>query len=311
MPEITESIFINSEMLNKHFDPDEIDSPIVSICAFFSNEKEHSLRSKMHAHAKGQLVYAKSGNAAVMLEDRIHSILPRQLIWIPGGMSHNVVLQNNVDFRAVYIEQKQFAGLSNCLEIFTVSALLEEVVETMCRSPFHTDWMAGIEFHLQSILINKMQSRSDISTRLTLPDDPRVRNYLRRCHERGEMAPRLSDLASNCGASERTIHRLFVQGTGMCYQKWRQQMRLTLALDLLSTNKSITEIAHYLEFSTTSAFISFFKSRQNITPKKYRDLLTNPERRHSKHQRQGGVSCFPHDQSGRNRCAQFWDTRGN
>lgn len=275
MPEISESIFVNSDLLNQHFDPDAIDTPIVSIYASFSHEKEHSLRSRMHSHAKGQLVYVKSGTAIVMLEDRICSVLPRQLLWIPGGVSHNVILRNNVDFRAVYLDQKRFASLSQYVEIFIISPLLEEVIETMCRSPFHTDWMVGTEFHLQSLLIDKIRATAYFPSWPPLPYDSRVRKYLKRYHLKGEMVPRLNELASHCGASERTIHRLFVQGTGMCYQQWRQQVRLKLALDLLTTDKPITEIAHYLEFSTTSAFISFFKHHWGITPKKYRDQLHN------------------------------------
>lgn len=273
MPEIPKSIFVNSDLLNEHFDPDAIDTPIVSIYATFAHEKEHSLRSRMHSHAKGQLVYVLSGAAIVILKDRICTVLPRQLLWIPGGVSHNVILRDNVDFRAVYLDQKRFASLSESVEVFTISSLLEEVIEAMCHTPFHTDWMAGMEFHLQSLLIDKIRTAAYIPSWPALPYDSRVRNYLECYHLKGEMVPRLNELASHCGASERTIHRLFVQGTGMCYQQWRQQVRLRLALELLTSDKPITEIAHYLEFSTTSAFISFFKHHRDITPKKYRDQL--------------------------------------
>ncbi|ECC9829065.1 TPA: helix-turn-helix transcriptional regulator [Salmonella enterica subsp. salamae serovar 53:z4,z24:-] len=273
MPEITESIFVNSDLLNQHFDPDAIDTPIVSIYASYSHEKEHSLRSRMHTHAKGQLVYIKSGAAIVMLEARICSVLPQQLLWIPSGVSHNVILRDNVDFRAVYLDQKRFASLSKNVEVFTITPLMGEVIEAMCHSPFHTNWMMGAEFHLQSLLIDKIQATVPSPSWPALPHDSRVRNYLKCYRLKGEMVPRLNELASHCGASERTIHRLFVQGTGMCYQQWRQQVRLRLALELLITDKSITEIAHYLEFSTTSAFISFFKHHRGITPKKYRDQL--------------------------------------
>ncbi|EIL6545342.1 helix-turn-helix transcriptional regulator [Salmonella enterica] len=277
MPEIIESIFANSNLLNTYFDPDVIDIPIVSIYASFSHEQEHSLRSRMHSHVKGQLNYVKSGTAIVMLKERICPVMPHQLLWIPSGVSHNVILRNHVDFRAIYIDQRHFSSLSKNVEIFNLTPLLEEVVEAMCHSPFHTDWMVGTEFHLQSLLINKLRGSAYPPTSWpVLPNDFRVHNYLQSYFLKGEIVPRLNDLASHCGASERTIHRLFVQGTGMCYQQWRQQVRLKLAMELLATSKPITEIAHYLEFSTTSAFISFFKNNQGITPKKYRYQLHKP-----------------------------------
>lgn len=276
MPEINKSIFKNSVLLNKHFNPDAIQSPIVPIYAFFSNIEEHSLRSKMHSHSKGQLVYIKSGTATVRLKNSTYSILPNQIIWLPRGMVHNIILRNNVEFHAIYIDQKQFPQLSKKFEIFSASELLEKIIETICSSSFYADWMAGTEFHLQSILIREMQKSSSTPQWPEFPKDRRVCDYLMTLHEKGEIPPRLNDLASNSGASERTIYRLFVQETGLNYQKWRQQVRLMIAIELLSSNKSITEIAHHLEFSTTSAFISFFKIHQKITPKKYRNILTKP-----------------------------------
>ncbi len=100
-------------------------------------------------------------------------MLPRQLLWIPGGVSHNVILCDNVDFRAVYLDQKRFASLPESVEVFTISPLLEEVIEAMCHTPFHTNWMAGMEFHLQSLLIDKIRTAAYIPSWPVLPYDPR------------------------------------------------------------------------------------------------------------------------------------------
>lgn len=276
MPEIDSHIFNNSELLNQHFDPDSIDAPIVPIFASFSNYAASSLRDKMHRHHKGQLVYAKSGTGEVKLEDGTHALLPNQMVWIPGGVLHQVILSHDVDFRAIYMDQSQFPQLSKQFDTFFVSALLAEVIETICSSSFHTDWMAGTEFHLQSILIKEMHRSSTTPQWPAFPKSKRLCNYLLKFHEQGQMPPRLKELAAHFGASERTIHRMFVQDTGMSYQKWRQRVRLILAIEQLKTNKSITEIAHHLEFSTTSAFITFFKGYQNVTPKKYR-FIAEPQ----------------------------------
>ncbi|MCG9552918.1 helix-turn-helix transcriptional regulator [Vibrio sp. Isolate31] len=272
MPEICTHIFNNAELLNQHFDPDAIDAPIVPIYASFSNQTTSSLRSKMHRHHKGQLVYAKSGTGEIQLEGYSHVLLPNQMVWIPGGVMHQVILNHDVNFRAIYLDHTRFPQLSSQFDTFFVSQLLAEVIETICSSSFHTDWMAGTEFHLQSILIKEMHRSATTPQWPAFPKDKRLRDNLLKYYEQGHMLPRLNELAVHFGASERTLYRMFVQDTGMSYQKWRQRIRLILAIDMLATNKSITEIAHHLEFSTTSAFITFFKSYQNITPNKYRTL---------------------------------------
>lgn len=273
MPQILESTFVNPDLLNQQFDPDDVDSRIVPICAHFSKKEQHSLRAMMHSHEKGQLVFIKAGVATVQFADSSCFVYSNQMIWIPSGVFHNVTLCNDVEFRAVYFDQKYFPQLPKYLASFHASALLVEIIESMCISPFNTNWMVGVAYHLQSIVIQEIQTFLNLPAWPKLPNDSRIRKYLQQYYEKGEMVPRLNVLVSQCGASERTVHRLFVQSVGMSYQRWRQQVRLKLALDLLSTGKQITEIAHYLEFSTTSAFISFFKSYQNITPKKYQVML--------------------------------------
>ena len=55
----------------------------------------------------------------------------------------------------------------------------------------------------------------------------------------------------------------------MSYQAWRQQWRLLRAMELLAESESISRIAAALEFSSDSAFISFFKQHTGQTPLRY------------------------------------------
>lgn len=274
MPEIQRSIFNDSKLLNKHFDPDTIESPIVAICSHFSSNNEKSLRSKMHSHSKGQLIFVKSGNAKIRLEDSTCHTFSNQVIWIPSGLKHDVVLKNKVDFRAIYIDQKQFPQLPTNIETIFISPLIGEIIDTISSLSFQTNWFLGTEFHLQSILIRELNNCKKVPRVPEVPKDRRILNYLLAFQEKGEIPPRLNELVTNTGVSERTVHRLFIRDSGINYQKWRQQVRIVLSIKLLSTDKSITEIAHQLQFSTASAFISCFKSEQNITPNKYRKLLS-------------------------------------
>jgi methylphosphotriester-DNA--protein-cysteine methyltransferase len=57
------------------------------------------------------------------------------------------------------------------------------------------------------------------------------------------LPPPLQQLAARCGASEKTISRIFRRDTGMTYQQWRQQWRLMKAVELLATGERITDRA--------------------------------------------------------------------
>jgi len=67
--------------------------------------------------------------------------------------------------------------------------------------------------------------------------------------------------------------------TGMNYQAWRQQWRLLRAMELLAEGESISRIAASLEFSSDSAFISFFKQHTGQTPQRHLNSRGESSRR--------------------------------
>lgn len=55
----------------------------------------------------------------------------------------------------------------------------------------------------------------------------------------------------------------------MPYQAWRQQWRLMKAIELLAEGCSVSHVAFALDFSSDSAFISFFRKQTGGTPSQY------------------------------------------
>nr|WP_245152971.1 AraC family transcriptional regulator [Stappia taiwanensis] len=103
-----------------------------------------------------------------------------------------------------------------------------------------------------------------VPTLLPLPSDPRLARL-----DTASLPPSLGQLASDVGAGEKTIGRIFRRETGMSYQEWRQQWRLLKAYELLSAGTSISCVSQELGFAGDSAFISFFKHAAGVTPKRY------------------------------------------
>src|SRR6266704_1764063 len=79
----------------------------------------------------------------------------------------------------------------------------------------------------------------------------------------------LDRLCKDCGASKRTIQRVFLEETKMNFGKWRQQLRLLHGLQLLASGEKVTAAALEAGYSSPSAFISMFRKQLGTTPTRY------------------------------------------
>jgi AraC-like DNA-binding protein len=89
----------------------------------------------------------------------------------------------------------------------------------------------------------------------------------------------LEELCKDCGASKRTIQRLFLEETKMTFAKWRQQLRLLHGMELLASGEKVSAAALEAGYSSTSAFISMFRKQLGTPPPRY--LKSGNERDHS------------------------------
>lgn len=66
-----------------------------------------------------------------------------------------------------------------------------------------------------------------------------------------------------------TATRRFAAETGMTFGRWRQQLRLLIALERLGEGRPVTEVALDVGYEDTSAFIAVFKAAFGTTPSRY------------------------------------------
>lgn len=74
--------------------------------------------------------------------------------------------------------------------------------------------------------------------------------------------------------SERNLARLVVKETGLSFRRWRHQLQLIVALQLLIGGKSVQDAAQSLGYDSTTAFITMFKKGLGQTPARYIANLT-------------------------------------
>lgn len=91
---------------------------------------------------------------------------------------------------------------------------------------------------------------------------------LTQCHFREPLT--LQQLASQIGITPNYLGQLFKNNLDKSFSEYLLNLRLKYSKSLLKrSNYSISQIASYSGFSTTSYFIQCFKSKYDITPKQY------------------------------------------
>ncbi len=123
------------------------------------------------------------------------------------------------------------------------------------------------------------------------PDDRRPSTQMRVQHGRLLMVksyidehlsnPNLSldEIATNNGISLRYLHMLF-RPTGMSVSEWVRTRRLQRSYDLLSSpqheTRSITEIAYFMGFNSSSHFANLFRAQYGLRPSDVRRSSVAP-----------------------------------
>ena len=83
------------------------------------------------------------------------------------------------------------------------------------------------------------------------------------------------EIAAQLGLSYSWFRRTFKDYTGVSPAQYQIQLRLIRAKELLSqTTLNITEIAYQLHFENGGQFSTFFKKREGLTPKEYREWIS-------------------------------------
>ena len=73
--------------------------------------------------------------------------------------------------------------------------------------------------------------------------------------------------------SGKQLARLVVRETGLSFRRWRHQLQLILALQLLIRGQTVQQTAQALGYDSTTAFITMFKKGLGQTPGRYHGSL--------------------------------------
>lgn len=225
-------------------------------------------RVHAHWHDYAQLVYAVSGAMTVITDAGFWVVPPNRAVWLPVMEKHSFRMAADVEMRTLYVQPSlQPPGLTRAC-VIQVSSLLHELTQRVID--FRQAYSEGSrEGRLVSVLMDEIAAAPTEPLHVPSPRDPRLLALAGRVAANPADGRSLAAWGRELGASERTLARLFRRDTGMSFVKWRQQVRLLSALQLLAADTPVTHVAADLGYESTSAFITMFRKSLGFTPSRY------------------------------------------
>ena len=222
----------------------------------------------LHFHDRDQLVYASRGVMTVRTSDGTWVVPTYRAVWIPATVHHTITMSGTVAMRTLYLKPRLAKALPRDCCVVNVSPLLKELILHACAFASLRKTIPW-QRHLIEVIIDQLETIQMVPLQLPNPTDPRALRIAQALLTDPSESRPLRQLCKVAGAGKRTVERLFQEDVGITFGKWRQQLRLMRAMQLLAEGKKVTHAALEAGYSTPSAFISMFRKTLGTTPAVY------------------------------------------
>ena len=221
-----------------------------------------------HFHPEDQLIFASKGVMTVRTKQGIWVVPPLRAVWIPAKTPHSVAILGPVSMRTLYFAPKRVRTDAAKCFVMNVSSLLRELILHACKFP-KLKQQIPVQRRIIEMIADQLAAAHSIPLQLPHPRDRRAMRVVEALVSEPGRQTTLAALCADCGASKRTIERLFLAETKMTFSQWRQQLRLLHAMQLLASGEKVTGAAMDAGYSSPSAFIAMFRRQLGQTPRRY------------------------------------------
>ena len=219
----------------------------------------------LHAHPRGQLLYAIEGVMIVRSAAGTWVVPPNRAVWLVAGLTHEVRMCGAVKIRTVFVASDTAPNLPKTSCVFAVSPLLRELFVAAMRVPL--DYApATSDERLMQVLLDQLHELDVLPLHLPMPRDARLRRICRALVARPDNGSTAEQWARKLKVTSKTIHRLFAKQTGMTFGEWRQQARLLFALERLARGERVVDVALDSGYASQSAFSAMFRKHFGVPP---------------------------------------------
>ena len=254
-----------SKMRQALFDPKSHSGARVTTLSYDFADR---YRIPEHFHDTDQLVFASKGVMTIETEQGFWIVPPQRAVWIPSHTVHSITMSGAVSMRTLYFAPRYVRQLPRSCCVLNISALLKELILFACKT---TVWTKEVPHrrHFIGTLLYQLEAASLSPLQLPRPADPRAVRVAEKVLANPGSSRSLRRICEDCGASKRTIERLFIAETQLTLGRWRQQARLLHAIRAIANGEKIISASLEAGYQSSSAFIACFKKMLGCTPGRY------------------------------------------
>ena len=237
-----------------------------------------------HRHPWAQLAVSATGVVRLTVAHGTYLVPPSRALWIPPGVEHAVTVLETADLLTLYLHQPrgrcgpevarpQQAAWQQC-RVLEVSGLLRALALELDASadgthpPLSGDALRR-EGRLSALVLDELRRARPVPLGVDLPADKRLRALCEALLSDPGRHVTLEGWARDCGASPRTVARLFRSELGTSFVQWRQQVLLARAVALAARKMSMGAIAAELGYASPSAFSAMVRRSVGATPSRF------------------------------------------
>ena len=218
-----------------------------------------------HEHPRAQLLHATSGVMRVATQSALFIVPPGTGLWMPAETLHVTRMPTGLAMRGLFLREDAAKAGPDTVTVVAISPLLRELILAACNQPVMWDETGPVR-HVVALALHEIGRAGTRPISVPACRDPRLQRVTDVLLANPADTRGLEAFADIAGASARTLARLFRRETGMSFQAWRRQLRLTEALASLAQGATPARAAAAVGYGSGPAFSAAFRSTFGTTP---------------------------------------------
>lgn len=234
-----------------------------------------------HSHRSVELIYILTGGVDIHIRDEVFSASAKDVAVVNTEEPHGWKGHKNALICKIYmdyhvlknvLQKEPISFICNSIsepdrDYARIRYILETILNKYAEEP-KGFWVESLYYALWEAMKTQYLAESREEHR---PVRDQIGEMLEYIHKNYGQSLNLTDMAARWYLSESAFSRVFKRETGTGFTEYVRNVRLEHAKEaLLSTGKTITEIALDCGYSSISVFNKNFKQAFSVTPKEFR-----------------------------------------
>lgn len=264
--------------------PVEYDFTEIPIPFYYEHMVKNNVTSmhKAHYHICHEIYYLVKGEINYFINDQIYNIHDGDLILIPKGILHKTLTISEKGYERILInvyDEFLKENVKHCFENFCyrippkygrkIIGMLQEIEEQNSIKDEFREEMIQEKIHGLLVTLIRL-SRAESKVLSSGSYDDKLEDVMKYVREHFSEPLTLQNIADHFFVSREYFSSMFKQKTGLGFNEYLNQIRVSNAMKLLENpNETITGAAYKSGYNDSSYFASVFKKVCGISPKKY------------------------------------------